>query len=339
MPDRLAATPITKFKRKIGLKMTTNSLFFPRLHCPACESRETRECLRVSYDDPAMTDALQRLYADVGRYEPAATSGGHYIIRRCTHCQLLFQAEVPSPALMDAVYGDWHHPEKTRSHLVSIANPERALHVAREVSLAWQLARAPGHALRILDYGCGLGPWAGMAVAFGAETWGVELSPERREHCARLGIRMVSPPELPPAYFDYIQLDQVLKHLVEPLALLRSLVNHLRPGGVICVAVPSARCVPARLPHWREEFARRDFGALMPIEPLLHLNGFNHHNLRVLGLRCGLEPLNPPWRLLLQLWAPGASPRALLKSLALPFYLRSRLSTRLYFRRPASSAP
>ncbi len=312
--------------------------FKSRPRCPACEARETRECLRVSYDDPAMTDALQRLYAEVGHYDPAATTGGNYVLHRCDHCHLVFQAEVPGPALMNAIYGDWHHPGKTRSHLDKIANPERALHVAREVSLAWHLSRFPGRALRVLDYGCGLGPWAGMAVAFGAETWGVEFSHERHEHCARLGIRMVSPPELPAAYFDYIQLDQVLEHLVEPLPLLRTIVTHLRPGGVLCVAVPSARRVPARLPHWREEFARLDFGALMPVEPLLHLNGFNHRNLRALGLRCGLETLNPPWRLLLQLWAPGASPRALLKSLLLPFYLRSRLSTRLYFRRPASSA-
>lgn len=281
-----------------------------------------------------MTAAMERLYADVGHYDASATADSDYMIHECPSCRLLYQAIVPGPELMAAIYGHWHDSEKTRRRLASQANPQRALQVAREVALAWALTAPPDRPPRILDYGCGLGQWAGMAVAFGAETWGVEFSPERRDHCAALGIRMTTAESLQPDNFDYIQLDQVLEHLVEPAALLRKLRVHLRPGGVICVAVPSARRTRSRLSCWRVEFARPNLGALMPLVPLLHLNGFTHDNLRRLAEHVGLELVCPSWRQLLTHWTLVGGAKAVLKSLALPFYLRSRFSTRLYFRRP-----
>ena len=186
----------------------------------------------------------------------------------------------------------------------------------------------------MLDYGCGHGQWAVMARGFGAETWGMDYSPARKKHCAELGLRMADESDLPADYFDYIHLDQVLEHVVRPREMLGGIVRLLRPGGVVCVAVPSARRVPAAIGRWRQEAKQPRLGELMPIAPLLHLNGFDHDSLRGLGLRCGLSVIKPGWRPLFALLGFGPTARATAKAFAKPFYLRGRRCTRLYFRRP-----
>ena len=310
-----------------------NASFLLRTSCPVCGGTKTRCLLSVPYEDPDICSAMVRLYDDVGHYDSRQVIGALYELQRCENCRLIYQTQIPGDALMGEIYDTWHDPRKTHAHWLEEINVDRRLEIAREVAVAWYLAGRNKAPLRVLDYGCGMGLWAGMARSFGADVSGVEFSAWRRDHCAGMGVRMCDPSDLPRDHFDYIQLDQVLEHLANPVSLLRTLGTLMRPGGILCVAVPLGIGVPRAVPNWRREFSRPALGRLVAVVPLLHLNCFTQSNLRLLGEACGLAHLRPPWAALQPLWGCPSGIRGKLRSFARPFFLRSRWTTRLYFKR------
>src|SRR5262249_13968817 len=134
-------------------------------------------------------------------------------------------------------------------------------------------------------------------------------------------------------YFDYIHLDQVLEHVIDPRALVGRLRNWLRPDGVLCIAVPQGSGTRRALRNWRREFARPAMGKLVSVVPLLHLNCFCHANLRRLAEAGGLRSLKPPGPASRRMLALPAGGRAGWKAFAPLFSLRSNWSTRVFFRR------
>jgi 2-polyprenyl-3-methyl-5-hydroxy-6-metoxy-1,4-benzoquinol methylase len=111
------------------------------------------------------------------------------------------------------------------------------------------VARLPKPLGRVLDVGCGAGGAAGPLRACGA-SWisGIELMPEpaaiaeQRYEEVRVGdaleqvIHVAAP-------FDTILCYDVLEHLYDPLALVRSLLRVAAAGAHLHVSVPNARHV------------------------------------------------------------------------------------------------
>jgi SAM-dependent methyltransferase len=97
--------------------------------------------------------------------------------------------------------------------------------------------------------------------------------------------------DFPKDYFDYVTLDQVIEHTVDPARILRDAAEILRPGGTILIATPNVRSLSARLLgcrwcHWHTPY---------------HLQLFSEKSLRRLVQEVGLEILwiryitNPRW--------------------------------------------
>ena len=105
----------------------------------------------------------------------------------------------------------------------------------------------PANARRILDVGCGAGPFgANLKQSRQLEVWGVELNEEAsRKAAARLDHVINSPfgPDLalPARYFDAICFLDVLEHVPDPGAMLRHAVHYLAPGGRIVASIPNFR--------------------------------------------------------------------------------------------------
>src|SRR5690606_9210025 len=83
---------------------------------------------------------------------------------------------------------------------------------------------------------------------------------------------------LPPASFDIVHAHQVLQHLSDPVAALRSMATFVRPGGLVAardVAYSSLAWAPRdpRLDRWREIYlavtrqngAEADAGIFLPL--------------------------------------------------------------------------
>jgi 2-polyprenyl-3-methyl-5-hydroxy-6-metoxy-1,4-benzoquinol methylase len=102
-----------------------------------------------------------------------------------------------------------------------------------------------GSQTRTLDVGCGSGVLAAqLETAFGWTVDATDLNMPALERCTpRRGRTLYydlteERPELVGRY-DVLTLFDVLEHLTQPRALVRSAVRHLKPGGLLLVNVPA----------------------------------------------------------------------------------------------------
>ncbi|MCX7826966.1 MAG: class I SAM-dependent methyltransferase [Verrucomicrobiae bacterium] len=139
---------------------------------------------------------------------------------------------------------------------------------------------------RVLDVGTDRGWFLKFFQDAGAEVFGTQMSaPAARAASRRLG-REIFLGDLPDARFpaasmDLVCLYNVLEHVREPRVYLREINRVLRPGGVLVIEAPNARCVTARL------FGRHWLGWDIPN----HLHHFNPASLRALLERHGFTVL------------------------------------------------
>jgi SAM-dependent methyltransferase len=285
-----------------------------------------------AYEEPRLRAALTAFYAEVGGLDYSVLLDAEYALARCAGCGLVFQVHVPDDALLARLYEEWISPGKAFARYHSDLPPLHYVGLASEVHLAATLIQ-PAAPRLALDYGCGWGEWARMTQAFGFEAWGTELSPTRRQHAARSGIRVVADAALPTAAFGLINLDQVLEHLPAPRETLSLLVDKLHPGGVIRIAVPNGLRVAHALRHFDRELTRPRLGGLNPVAPLEHLNCFTHRSLIHLARTCGLRRTLPLTRSLWSAWVFPPRWKGRLKQIFRPMLLRSNHTTQAYFTR------
>ncbi|MCC6522777.1 MAG: methyltransferase domain-containing protein [Polyangiaceae bacterium] len=198
------------------------------------------------------------------------------------------------------------------------------------------LTRAVGRPRTVLDVGCGIGLNGAWARRNGARVTGLELAPTalaaartRLEEVLAVDIR--DPAALARALagrkFDVLFFGDVLEHLVDPGAVLRSLLPYLEDGGHVLVSVPNVAAWPVRLELLRGRFRYTESGILDET----HLRFFTRETLTDLVGRAGLEVLrlehNPMLvraaKDLILRWLPeggAAEPTALSQSLAYKLY-------------------
>jgi SAM-dependent methyltransferase len=117
------------------------------------------------------------------------------------------------------------------------------------------LPRAPT-SRNVLDVGCGSGAWLEIARGAGWTIFGVEPDPVSREIAETKGIKVwpsidEARQELPPV--DYISLSHVIEHVHDPLALLQSCYDLLKPGAEIYIDTPNIDALGHRFygKNWR----------------------------------------------------------------------------------------
>lgn len=97
---------------------------------------------------------------------------------------------------------------------------------------------------KILDVGCGSGQFLAFAARAGWDCYGVEPSHVAAARCVELGLNVkqgsfeACSTKLD-SDFDVVHLKNVLEHVRDPVATLRSARCHLKPGGVLYVEVPN----------------------------------------------------------------------------------------------------
>ena len=110
-----------------------------------------------------------------------------------------------------------------------------------------QLDLAKRQAGNFLDVGCGLGFFIdGVRTHCNWRVFGVELTPDAVEFArAELGLEVsqgeLSELEYPDAFFDYIQMHNVLEHVRDPLSLLKECRRILKPNGALHLRVPNGK--------------------------------------------------------------------------------------------------
>ena len=318
LPDALAPgarnPPAVRPARRHSL-LAQESAMKVRRQCPACLGGS----LSVLYEEPYRGAGIQAyLTRHYEGHASDAADAGTYALAKCEGCGLVFQQQVPGDALLGEIYNGWvPGTDLEREHRDYSLDEYRYL--AEQVQFIIQHFGLPPGELDILDFGFGWAHWSRMAMAYGCNVWGVELSEERALHGKSVGLRVVGLADLPARRFRFINTEQVFEHLTEPRAVLAQLRDALSCDGVIKISVPDAA---ASLRKIRQG---GDFGALsaqqqMPIAPLEHINSFSHESLIAFGKEFGLKPLHPSFYRLYNSASGLLQFKNLARALARPVY-------------------
>jgi SAM-dependent methyltransferase len=168
--------------------------------------------------------------------------GAHADLYACRTCGTIQQPALPGGAELLDLYRDMEDDAYLAEEEGRRATSRRLLRHVERV--------APRRG-RLLEVGSGHGLLLDEARKAGWEVRGLEPARVAREHAIALGldVRDAVVEELDPAEgrYDAVVMIDVLEHLEDPVATLRSVVALLEDGGALCVVTPDPASVTARL--------------------------------------------------------------------------------------------
>lgn len=196
----------------------------------------------------------------------------------CAKCELVVDAAVWRPTaneqMEEAFFGESYEP--VRSFWV------RSFEALNNRRTMKRLRGHAGLAGSLLEIGVGSGSFLAYAQARGFVPLGCDLSPaicRRVERNTGINIHCGPLESLPDQQrFDVVVMNHVLEHVSDPQSLLKAALAHLKPGGVLHLAVPNVAALEARLPGWTS------------YEPY-HLLYFTPRTLRATAEEVGFEIL------------------------------------------------
>lgn len=142
-------------------------------------------------------------------------------------------------------------------------------------SLSLSLIRAVAglHGLRVLDVGCGSGALGELLQSRGNHVEGITHCEAEAEVASRRLARVhlldldelreadaALPAEQP---FDAIVFSEVLEHLHDPLAVLKSFLRLLSPSGRVYVSLPNVACFYVRFGLLFGRFEKSPYGGIL----------------------------------------------------------------------------
>lgn len=156
---------------------------------------------------------------------------------------------VPSEVEQFAAHaGTWWDPDGPEAMLHKL-NPVRLAYIRDQANRHWQVDESsfrPLEGRTALDVGCGAGLLAEPLARLGADVTAVDASQEliaaARAHAEARGLeidyRAVAVEDLG-GRFDLVTSLEVIEHVAEPRAFVRSLGDRLAPGGLLVMSTPN----------------------------------------------------------------------------------------------------
>ena len=250
--------------------------------CPICHSEASRilcDCCRA----PRRINSLAGL------------------IYECADCKFIYKETVDQP--LDRLADIYQYSvEETSAYFGPIlkgyseASAEVRLYT-RVLTEARRRLGSPAHgsAPRLLDVGCATGALLDYSRKFGFDPYGVELNPHFARYASETFALPVVAGELDAScfergYFDAIALLDLIEHVPDPLAMLNTARELLRPGGLLAVYTPNHRSLMA----WLAVTGYRLSGGRLrgPVHVVFgtnHVSFFDHHTLPDVVRRAGFE--------------------------------------------------
>ena len=202
------------------------------------------------------------------------------VVMQCDDCKHCWYREQPEPDQLASMYAAGRPLERTAK---PVLEPSAAM-VQKMTVLRSMLGRRLGRP-SLLDYGSGSGRWARAAIQAGFEVTAFEPSVER-SHSDDATFALVNDLALLRGQrFSAIQLEQVLEHVPDPLAVLVDLRAYCEPDVLMRVTVPNI----LRSPEGRAIWELWPFDGKTPhtLAPFEHLHGFTPSSLDCLLSRAG----------------------------------------------------
>ena len=267
-----------------------------RINCPI-----TGQASEVIFSRPYSLPEFQPMMCgDVAQM----LAGKSYEIRRSPASNLYFQTWV----MESHELARWYSPSTSDDFFLGEIAKQKIYwfaHMTEEILVMRQMIPTPRPV--VLDFGCNWGKWASMALAHGCDVYAVEINRAASDFCAGRGIKLVSLEALAGLRFDFINVDQVMEHLTDPLGIAQLLAAAIKPGGFMKLGTPDNPKLPhlLRAAQSSGNNSILDSKKLDSLAPLNHVNLFNNDSLRQLGDRVGLRAVRLPffkWMGAGQLW-------------------------------------
>ena len=144
---------------------------------------------------------------------------------------------------------DWWDPDGSQAMLHKL-NPVRLKYIRDHIDQHWQCdecGRTPLTGKTALDVGCGAGLLAEPLARMGATVTGIDATPEviaiAKQHAAAMGLSIdyrAGDVRQLTGQFDLVTCLEVIEHVADPAAFLKSLAAKLAPGGLLILSTPNA---------------------------------------------------------------------------------------------------
>lgn len=208
---------------------------------------------------------------------------------RCHDCQTLYMSPRPTPDVMDDYYS---HSENYRiwGEYIFPASEDRRREKICKPMLQSILAACTQHGVaprHLMEVGPGFGTFAALARSSGAfeRVSAVERTPAMAQACRRHGIEVheMAVEDLPASFddpADVLVFFEVIEHIFDPKAFLRTGARLLRQGGLLVLTCPNGA-----------GFDTQVLGADSVAVDTEHVNLFNPQSLSLLMERLGFDVL------------------------------------------------
>jgi 2-polyprenyl-3-methyl-5-hydroxy-6-metoxy-1,4-benzoquinol methylase len=154
--------------------------------------------------------------------------------------------------------------------------------IRRDIDREIRAAGPPRQGARLLDVGCATGEYLELMRDLGWDVAGVEADPGACDVARGLGltVRCASASDVTPdvdGLFDHVTLGHVIEHVHDPVSVLQTIHDVMRPGARLWIATPNLVSVNSRIfrSSWRA------------LDPPRHLVLFNPDSLRLALHRAG----------------------------------------------------
>lgn len=128
------------------------------------------------------------------------------------------------------------------------------------------ISLVPKDAKHVLDVGCGAGDTGEMLNEAGYVVDGITLSEDEKREAQKVmrnvyvhNVEQGLPTELTGQY-DVVILSHVLEHICYPQRLLKDIYSHLKPNGILIIALPNLMHFNSRWKLARGNFNYEEYG-------------------------------------------------------------------------------
>ncbi|HVG42632.1 MAG TPA: class I SAM-dependent methyltransferase [Chitinophagaceae bacterium] len=311
------------------------SFFIKRENCPVCGGSDVEILIERSIQDKDFIKFIEleptykeNFYNDLKK---GVLKDQIFKAVKCSRCSFIFQQFVLNETGMGKLYNEWLDHAEVMS-IINSAN--RVLHDQRFAERINYVKRHfKNEKINILDWGAGLGHFCLVAKKMGnVNVYAYDFSNEKNRHLEEAGIIVKNEQELDLKFFHFINIDQVLEHVSDPVGLLTGCTKYLREDGIIFISTPLCNTIEKKLKN--NNLDRETFEQLSPHQ---HINAFTNQTLKGIGKEVGLKTLFEPY---LQLSSSyyNKNSDGYVKNIIKPFY-RQWMSTSLFFKRINAPSP